>query len=38
MRYSLLLVSVVVLPIAAWCYFQAGKSIDGDLLRASEYD
>jgi len=38
MRYSLLLVSVVILPIAAWCYFQAGKSIDGDLQRADEHD
>ena len=38
MRYSLLLVSVVVLPIAAWCYFQAGKSIDSDLQRAGEHD
>jgi len=38
MRYSLLLVSVVILPIAAWCYFQAGKSIDDDLKRAGEHD
>jgi len=38
MRYSLLLVSVVILPIAAWCYFQAGKSIDDDLKRADEHD
>ena len=38
MRYSLLLVSVVILPIAAWCYFQAGKSIDDDLQRADEHD
>jgi len=37
-RYSLLLVSAVVLPIAAWCYFQAGKSIDSDLQRANEHD
>jgi predicted MFS family arabinose efflux permease len=37
-RYSLLLVSAVVLPIAAWCYFQAGKSIDSDLHRANEQD
>jgi predicted MFS family arabinose efflux permease len=38
MRYSLLLVSAVVLPIAAWCYYQAGKSIDSDLQRAGEHD
>jgi len=38
MRYSLLLVSVVILPIAAWFYFQAGKSIDDDLKRAGEHD
>ena len=38
MRYSLLLVTVVILPIAAWCYFQAGKSIDSDLERANEHD
>jgi hypothetical protein len=38
MRYSLLLVSAVVLPVAAWCYFQAGKSIDSDLKRANEHD
>ena len=38
MRYSLLSVSVVVLPVAAWCFFQAGKSIDSDLLRAGEHD
>ena len=38
MRYSLLLVSAVVLPIAAWCFFEAGKSIDSDLQRADEHD
>ena len=38
MRYSLLIVSMVILPIAAWCYFQAGKSIDSDLRRANEHD
>jgi len=38
MRYALLIVSVVMLPIAAWCYFQAGKSIEQDLQRANEHD
>jgi MFS family permease len=38
MRYSLLLVSSVLLPLAAWCYYQAGCSIDQDLLRADEHD
>jgi len=38
MRYSLLIVSTVLLPIAALCYYQAGKSIEHDLRRASEHD
>jgi len=38
MRYSLLLVSTVFLPAAAWCYYQAGHSIEQDLLRADEHD
>ncbi len=38
MRYSLLIVSAFLLPAAAWCYYQAGKSIDGDLQRADEHD
>jgi predicted MFS family arabinose efflux permease len=38
MRYSLLIVSSVLLPLAAWCYYQAGRSIDGDLQRAGEHD
>ena len=38
MRYALLIVSVVVLPVAAWSYWHAGKSIDRDLLRANEHD
>jgi MFS family permease len=38
MRYSLLIVSSVLLPLAAWCYYQAGKSIESDLQRADEYD
>jgi len=38
MRYSLLIVSSVMLPLAAWCYFRAGKYIDQDLQRAEERD
>ena len=38
MRYSLLIVSTVLLPMAAWCYFRAGKYIDQDLQRADEKD
>jgi predicted MFS family arabinose efflux permease len=38
MRYSLLIVSSALLPLAAWCYYQAGKSIQQDLHRADEYD
>lgn len=38
MRYSLLLVSTVFLPLAAWCYYRAGHSIEQDLLRADEHD
>jgi MFS family permease len=38
MRYSLLLVSSVLLPVAAWCYYQAGHSIEQDLQRADEHD
>jgi predicted MFS family arabinose efflux permease len=38
MRYSLLLVSAVLLPLAAWCYQRAGHSIEQDLLRADEHD
>ena len=38
MRYALLTVSVVILPIAAWCYWYAGRSIERDLQRADEKD
>jgi len=38
MRYSLLIVTSVLLPVAAWCYFMAGKSIQVDLRRAHEHD
>lgn len=38
MRYSLLIICSITLPLAAWCYWQAGSSIDNDLLGANEYD
>ena len=38
MRYSLLIVSTVLLPVAAWCYFRAGNFIEQDLQRADEKD
>ena len=38
MRYALLIVSTGLLPVAAWCYYQAGRSIEDDLARASEKD
>jgi MFS family permease len=38
MRYSLLIVSTLLLPLAAWCYYQAGKTIEPDLQRAGEHD
>jgi MFS family permease len=38
LRYALLIVSVVVLPVAAWNFWQAGKSIDLDLQRANDRD
>jgi len=38
MRYSLLVVVVVILPWAGWHYVLAGRSIDADLARASEND
>jgi hypothetical protein len=38
MRYSLLLVSTTLLPLAAWCYYRASHSIEQDLLRAGERD
>ena len=38
MRYSLLIVSVAVLPVAAWCFLRAGDSIESDLARAREQD
>ncbi len=38
MRYSLLIVTVIILPWAAWHYFRAGHWIDNDLARATEHD
>ncbi|MGI9202289.1 MAG: spinster family MFS transporter [Woeseiaceae bacterium] len=38
MRSALLLVSAVGLPIAALCYWGAGRSIEQDLARAQEKD
>ena len=38
MRYSLLVVTCVILPLAVWHYYRAGKWIDADLARASERD
>ena len=37
-RYSLLIVTSVILPWAAWHYIRAGNTIDGDLRRATEHD
>ena len=38
MRYSLLIVTSVILPWAVWHYYRAGKWIDNDLARATEND
>jgi|TARA_B110000495_G_C23037498_1_gene620251 predicted MFS family arabinose efflux permease len=38
MRYSLLIVTSVILPWAIWHYYCAGKWIDADLARAAEKD
>ena len=38
MRYSLLIVTSLVLPWAGWHYFRAGRTIDADLARATEHD
>ena len=38
MRYSLLIVTSIVLPWAGWHYIRAGKTIDADLMRATEHD
>jgi predicted MFS family arabinose efflux permease len=38
LRFALLIVSVVLLPIAAFGYWRAGRTIDVDLQNASERD
>jgi predicted MFS family arabinose efflux permease len=38
MRFSLLLVTSIVLPWAGWHYVRAGRTIDADLARAAEHD
>jgi predicted MFS family arabinose efflux permease len=38
MRYALLLATSIVLPWAAWHYARAGKTIDGDLAKATRHD
>lgn len=38
MRYSLLIITSIILPWAVWHYYCAGKYIDSDLLRATEKD
>jgi MFS family permease len=38
LRYALLITTVVMLPVAAACYWQAGRYIDSDLQRANEKD
>ena len=38
MRYSLLIITSIILPWAVWHYYCAGKYIDKDLLRATEKD
>ncbi|MCH5375362.1 MAG: MFS transporter [Planctomycetes bacterium] len=37
-RYSLLIVTSIGLPWAAWHYFRAARTIDADLARATERD
>jgi len=38
MRYSLLIVTLTILPWAVWHYYRAGFWIDADLARATEND
>ena len=38
MRYSLLIVTVVIMPWAVWHYLRAGHWIDADLTRAADHD
>jgi predicted MFS family arabinose efflux permease len=38
MRYSLLIVCVLLLPWSGWHFWRAGQTIDADLARATEHD
>ena len=38
MRYSLLIVTSIILPWASWHYVRAGRTIDADLERAAKHD
>jgi hypothetical protein len=38
MRYSLLIVTSVILPWAVWHFYRAGLWIDADLARAAQND
>lgn len=38
MRYSLLIVSSLILPWAAWHFYMAGRTIEEDLRRARDHD
>ncbi|HSG59428.1 MAG TPA: MFS transporter [Woeseiaceae bacterium] len=38
MRYALLIVSTILLPLSAWCLHRAGCFIENDLGRADEHD
>ena len=38
MRYSLLIVSSLLMPIAGWSFWRAGANIQQDLARAREQD
>lgn len=38
MRYSLLIVTLVIMPWAVWHYLRAGHFIDADLARAVDHD
>jgi predicted MFS family arabinose efflux permease len=38
MRYSLLIVTLVIMPWAVWHYLRAGHWIDADLARARDHD
>lgn len=38
MRYTLLIVTSIILPWASWHYVRASRTIDSDLARATEHD